>query len=85
MVIAPFAPFITEELWENADILTSIHQTNWPQFDGTYLTESNFSYPVSINGKVRANIELPLDMEEAEIKYQLALDAVVKWTEGKRT
>ena len=84
IVIAPFAPFITEELWEKCGYTTSIHQTNWPQFDGTYLTESNFSYPVSINGKVRANIELPLDMEEAEIKNTvLALDAVVKWTEGK--
>jgi len=84
IVIAPFAPFITEELWEKCGHTTSIHQSDWPQFDGTYLTESNFSYPVSINGKVRANIELPLDMEEAEIKNTvLALDAVVKWTEGK--
>jgi leucyl-tRNA synthetase len=37
---------------------------SWPKYDATYLTESNFNYPVSINGKVRANIELPLDMEE---------------------
>ncbi len=84
ILIAPFAPFITEELWEKCGHSTSVHSANWPQFDGSYLTESNFSYPVSINGKVRANIELPLDMEETDIKNTvLALDAVIKWTEGK--
>ena len=84
ILIAPFAPFITEELWEKCGHNTSVHSAKWPQFDGSYLTESNFSYPVSINGKVRATIELPLDMEETDIKNTvLALDAVIKWTEGK--
>lgn len=84
VLLAPFAPFITEELWHKCGNADSVHKATWPKFDPSYLTESNFSYPVSINGKVRANIDLPLDMQEDEIKnIVLALEAVVKWTEGK--
>jgi leucyl-tRNA synthetase len=84
ILIAPFAPFIAEELWHLCGNSTSVHTANWPKVNESYLTESNFSYPVSINGKVRANIELPLDMEEADIRNTvLALESVVKWTEGK--
>jgi len=84
IILAPFAPFITEELWHKCGNTESIHKAEWPIFNASYLTESNFSYPVSINGKVRANIELPLDMQEDEIRtIVLALESVVKWTEGK--
>ncbi|HRG86000.1 MAG TPA: class I tRNA ligase family protein [Chitinophagales bacterium] len=83
ILVAPFAPFITEELWEKCGHTDAVHIQSWPKYDATYLTESNFNYPVSINGKVRANIELPLDMEENEIRETvLGLESVVKWTEG---
>ncbi len=83
ILVAPFAPFITEELWEKCGHTDAVHIQSWPKYDATYLTESNFNYPVSINGKVRANIELPLDMGENEIRETvLGLESVVKWTEG---
>ena len=84
ILVAPFAPYITEELWEKCGHDDAVHVQSWPKYDATYLTESNFNYPVSINGKVRANIELPLDMEENDIRETvLGLESVVKWTEGK--
>ena len=85
VILAPFAPFITEELWENLGETGSIHAAQWPAFRNEYIAENTFSYPVSINGRTRTNIELPLDMPNEEIeKAVLALDSVVKWTEGKQ-
>lgn len=84
IVLAPYAPFITEELWEKLGENKSVHSAVWPQFDEKYLIENNFNYPVSVNGKTRTNIELPLDMPEEEMKKTiLALETVLKWTEGK--
>ena len=48
------------------------------------MTESEFEYPISINGKMRAKINFPLDMPAADIEKQvLANDIVQKWLEGK--
>ncbi|MFN3940986.1 MAG: class I tRNA ligase family protein, partial [Chitinophagales bacterium] len=83
-LLAPFAPFITEELWEACGETTSVHLAGWPQLNAAFLVESTFTYPVSINGKVRTNIELALDTPKEEIeKAVLALGSVLKWTEGK--
>jgi leucyl-tRNA synthetase len=84
IAIAPFAPFIAEELWQNALKNTgSVHQAAFPKVEEKYLVESSHKYPVSINGKVRAEVELPLDITPQEAEQQvLALEAVQKWTNG---
>lgn len=84
ILLAPFAPHITEELWNNLGENTSIHLQNWPQYNAEFLVENSFSYPISINGKTRTNIEFPLDMENSEMEKQiLANEIVQKWLEGK--
>ena len=84
ILVAPFAPFIAEELWEKIGNRGSIHAATWPVFENSFLVENSFNYPVSINGKARANVELPLDMPTEEIERTvLALESVIKWTEGK--
>ncbi|MFI5171351.1 MAG: leucine--tRNA ligase [Chitinophagales bacterium] len=84
IILAPFAPFITEELWESCGHAGSIHKAAWPQINDAYLIENTFNYPVSINGKTRDTIELSLDMPTGEIeKTVMALESVIKWTEGK--
>ena len=81
--LAPFAPFITEELWKALGNTTSIHQANFPKVEEKYLVESAHTYAVSINGKVRAEINLPLDISQEEAKVQvLALDKVQQYTQG---
>jgi leucyl-tRNA synthetase len=83
IALAPFAPFLTEELWQALGNTGSIHQTAYPAIEEKYLVESSFNYPVSINGKVRAEIPLALDLDEAAIKAAvLSHETISKWTNG---
>lgn len=84
VALAPFAPHIAEELWEKLGHQDTIFNAAFPQYDEQYLTESSFNYPISINGKVRAQMNFALDMPKEEIeKVVLASEIVLKWTEGK--
>jgi len=83
ITLAPFAPFITEELWQALGHNTSVNLASFPIADEKYLIETAHNYGVSINGKVRAQIQLALDLTEEEVKAQvLALENVQKWTNG---
>jgi leucyl-tRNA synthetase len=83
-LIAPFAPHTAEVLWtDTLNNETSIVDAVFPIHDEKYLIESAFSYPIQINGKHRANIEIALDMPQEEIqKIVLADERVLKFTEG---
>jgi len=84
IALSPFAPHIAEELWEKLGHQETILKSTFPQFDGQYLVESSFNYPISINGKVRAQMNFALDMPKEDIeKLVMASEAVQKWTEGK--
>lgn len=84
IALAPFAPFISEELFEKLGNTHSVHTASFPVFDEKYLVENTFTYPVSVNGKLRATLELPLDMTPAEAQEKvLALEQIQKWMEGK--
>ena len=84
IVLSPFAPHITEELWEKLGHNDSILNARYPDFDEKYLVEDSFEYPISVNGKVRAKMNFALDMPKSDIeKLVLASDAIQKWTEGK--
>lgn len=84
ILIAPFAPFVTDELWERCGKQGHVHAAAWPEFNPELLVENSVNYPVSINGKVRANAAFSLDASNAEIeKSVLEMEAVVKWLEGK--
>lgn len=83
IAIAPFAPFVAEELWEKLGNNTCVHHATFPKVEPKYLVESSHKYPVSINGKVRAEVELPLDITPQEAEKQvLGLEVVKKWTNG---
>jgi leucyl-tRNA synthetase len=83
--LSPYAPHITEELWQNAlGNSSSIVTAEFPFFNPDYLVESSFSYPISINGKHRENIEFALDANPADVEATvLANETVQKWLEGK--
>jgi leucyl-tRNA synthetase len=66
-LLAPFAPHITEELWHDLGNQTSIHTAEWPAHDKKYLIQDTLSIVVQINGKLRANIEVPADSSETDI------------------
>lgn len=84
VVLAPFAPFVAEELWRALGNTTTIFDAEWPAFKEEYLAEDSFRYGVAFNGKVRFDIEFPADavqadVEETVLKHELAK----KWLEGK--
>jgi leucyl-tRNA synthetase len=82
--IAPFAPFISEELWRAFGYEQSVHLAEFPKAEEKYLVESEFEYPVSINGKTRASILLPLDYTQDRALEEVSkMDIVQKWLEGK--
>lgn len=84
IALAPFAPHITEELWEKLGHTDTLLKAEFPKYNEEFLKENSFEYPVSINGKVRTKMEFALDMPKADIeKLVLASEAVLKWTEGK--
>lgn len=83
-LIAPFAPFIAEELWSGTGAKTSIHHELIPLFDESFLVEDKIVYPVCINGKKRGEVELSAELTTVEIQnHATNLEIVNKWTEGK--
>jgi leucyl-tRNA synthetase len=84
IILSPYAPHITEELWLQLGQKESITFTNYPVFVPEYLVEDSFSYPISINGKHRTNIAFPLNIDTSVIESTvLADELILKWLEGK--
>ncbi len=81
VILSPFAPFITEELWRNAlGHKDSILHTKFPVYNEEYLKENTFSYPVSFNGKTRFMLELPSTLTKEQIEKEvLANEGTKKW------
>ena len=68
VLLSPYAPHITEELWSQLGHTTSISTVPFPIFDGKHLLESTKNYPISFNGKMRFTLELSLDLSKDEIE-----------------
>jgi leucyl-tRNA synthetase len=84
IMLSPYAPHLAEELWEVLGHTTSVTKASFPEFDGQYLVESSFSYPVSFNGKMRFKIELPADMPKEEVEERvLSAAEAQKYLGGK--
>ena len=79
-ILSPFAPHIAEELWQMLGNNKSLAFEPWPDFNEEYLIEDTYNYPVSFNGKMRFNIELPVNLTKEEIiKIVLADERAQKW------
>ncbi|MGO3240625.1 MAG: leucine--tRNA ligase, partial [Sphingobacteriaceae bacterium] len=69
VVLHPYAPHITEELWERLGHAPgSISYARYPVFNADYLVESEFAYPLSINGKMKMNLSLSLDLDQQAVE-----------------
>ncbi len=85
-VLAPFAPHICEELYHLLGNTGSVCDAQWPSYDEKFLVESSVKYPISFNGKVRFTLELPADMDKADVeKTALANEQTIKLLDGKPT
>ena len=82
--LSPYAPHITEELWEKLGHKESIAFATFPIHNEEYLVDDSFTYPISFNGKMRLNIELPATLTPAEIEKEvMSREEVQKYLEGK--
>ncbi len=83
-LLAPFAPFVTEELWRAVGESGSVHHSDFPTHDEQYLVENSKEYPIQINGKVRTKISIALDADKAAVEaVVMGNDIVKQWTDGK--
>ncbi|MFM9057393.1 MAG: leucine--tRNA ligase, partial [Bacteroidota bacterium] len=68
VLLSPFAPHMAEELWHALGNTGTVTTAAFPQWEQQYLTEHEFEYPVSVNGKVRFKLKLPLDLSKEEVE-----------------
>lgn len=84
IVLAPFAPFIAEELWHALGNETSVVNAQWPVYNEEYLVEDSFIYGVAFNGKVRFDLEFPADVQQKDVEETvLNHELAQKWLDGK--
>lgn len=84
IVMAPYAPHITEELWSLLGNKESISKAVFPKFEEKYLVESTKNYPVSFNGKMKFTLELSLDLSKDEIQQEVMHHPkTIQFLEGK--
>ena len=72
-LLAPMAPHITEELWQQTGHSGSIHQSSWPSYDEALTHDETFTLVLQVNGKVRERVEVPATISESEARM-LALN-----------
>jgi leucyl-tRNA synthetase len=85
LMLAPFAPYLAAELWEQLGNEQDILRHPWPAFDEALAREDNMEIPVQINGKLRAVISVPVDIAEETLRDTAMADEKVKhFLEGKQ-
>jgi leucyl-tRNA synthetase len=77
-LLAPFAPHIAEEVWQQLGNESSVHLTEWPAYDEQYLVESMLTIAVQINGKLRATVTVPADADQPAIEAAAKAEENVK-------
>ncbi|RYZ27322.1 MAG: leucine--tRNA ligase, partial [Chitinophagaceae bacterium] len=84
ILLTPYAPHVSEELWHEIGNSGSILDAAYPTFNPQYLVETTKEYPVSINGKMRTTLVLDLAATQDQVQeIVLANPVVQKWIEGK--
>jgi leucyl-tRNA synthetase len=82
-MINPMVPHIAEELWQTLNKEGMICHADWPEVNEVFLEKNNVKIPIQVNGKMRAIIEVPSDLNKEELE-KLALNEtnVLKFLNG---
>ena len=84
VLLTPFAPHISEELWESLGHTTSVCDAQWPEYNAAYLKEDSVTYTISFNGKARFTMDFPVEVNRETIeKAVLSAEQSTKWINGK--
>ena len=85
VVLSPYAPHISEELWDAIGCSGSVLDAVYPEVEKEYLVETSKEYPIAINGKTRTTMMLALEITQDQIEQLVMQEPVVqKWLEGKQ-
>jgi len=85
ILLAPYAPHTSEELWHQLGNSVTILDANFPKLEATYLVETSKEYPISVNGKLRTTINIDLNAAQPQVEEIVLGNPVVqKWIEGKQ-
>ncbi len=84
LLLSPFAPHLSEELWHQLGNTESIFRAKWPNYDPNYIQKNEIEIVLQVNGKVRSRIKVSPEISEDKIR-ELALNnqKVQKYIEGK--
>ena len=84
ILLSPYAPHISEELWSKLGNKESISKASFPKFEEKFLKEDIKKYPISFNGKMRFTLELPLSLSKDEIESVImSHEKTIHYLEGK--
>ncbi len=85
LLMAPFAPFVSEQLWQDLGEESSIHRNGtYPEHKEEYLVENSITYPVCVNGKKRAMVTFAANTSKQVIEETaLQMEEVQRWIDGK--
>jgi len=84
ILLTPYAPHISEELWHSLGNEGTILDAAYPKLEEKYLVESSKEYPISVNGKMRTQINIDLAASQQQVEELVLQNAIIqKWLEGK--
>ena len=84
VLLSPFAPHISEELWHSLGHEGSVVDASYPEYNPAFTVESSVTYPVSFNGKTRFTVDLPKDASREEVEAAVrALPDTARWVGDK--
>ena len=85
VLLSPFAPHITEELWHLLGHEGSICDARFPEYVAAYTAEDNVTYPVQFGGKMRFTVDMPRSASPAEVEAAVrAMEQTAKWVGDKQ-
>ncbi len=82
LLLAPFAPHLSEELWERLGRQSSVSHQPWPVFDPALVVSDRLEIPIQVNGKLRGKIEVGTDATREQVET-LSRHQIAEWLQGK--
>ncbi|NCF75370.1 MAG: class I tRNA ligase family protein [Xanthomonadaceae bacterium] len=84
ILLSPFAPFLAEKLWQQLGHQDSIFDQQWPKYNSDLIKDELITMVIQINGKVRDNVQVPVDITKKEAhKLAISREKIKKWTTGQ--
>jgi leucyl-tRNA synthetase len=85
LVLAPFAPHLSEELWQHLGNANTLAYESWPSYNDALIVEQSVEIPVQFKGKIRARISVARGLSPAELEQEARADERVReLLEGKQ-